>query len=69
MNPDIKIDFNRVMASSLGQDMGIDIQRLFDLETQTQEIHKGIHAMREMGQIPFLHLPDDDELLKKVQNA
>ena len=68
-HPDIKIDFNRAMAEGVGEKEGINIQRLFELETQTQEIHRGIQAMRGMGQIPFLHLPSDDDLLKKVQNA
>ena len=68
-HPDIKIDFNRAMAESVGEDNGIDIQRLFELEAQTQEIHNGIQAMRGMGQIPFFHLPSDEDLLKKIQNT
>lgn len=69
MHPDIKFDFNRMMTEALGPGHGISLKSLYALETQTQEIHKGIHAMRGMGQLPFVHLPYDEELLKKVEEA
>ncbi len=63
---DVRFDFNGVMNSLIAEE-GVKLSELKELESQALEIHKGLHAMKEMGQLPFMHLPYEEEKALQIQ--
>lgn len=64
---DVRFDFNGVMDSFI-QESGIKASEITSLEQQVDKIHKAFHAMKEMGHLPFMHLPYEEESVKKIES-
>ncbi len=62
---DIHLDFNFAMQDFVGSN-GISVSELDQLTSITQEIHRGIHAMKEVGQLPFYHLSHDEQTVEQI---
>src|SRR4030095_13906957 len=67
---DVRLDINFAMDLSLPEG-GISVKEIEDLESLSREIHRGLVAMKEVGQIPFYQLPYQeeaaDQILKKAK--
>lgn len=63
---DVRFDFNGVMASLI-ENEGIQVEEFQKLEPQVLKIHKAFHAMKEMGHLPFMHLPYDEDKIQKIE--
>ncbi len=63
---DVRFDFNGVMSSVIDS-QGIKAEEIQALQSQVDKIHKAFHAMKEMGHLPFMHLPYDEEKMHEVE--
>ncbi len=64
---DVRLDFNFAMDSFVGKE-GIRVEEVEALEGLTRGVHRGLHAMKEVGQIPFYQLPHAEESASKIKN-
>lgn len=62
---DIHIDFNNAIDPT-GKS-GISDQNLAEMSPLWLEVHRGLHAMAEMGQVQFTHLPYLEDTLSEVE--
>jgi glucose-6-phosphate isomerase len=62
---DVRLDFNLTMEKVIGEE-GIRSEEVDALQENTKEIHRGLHAMKEMGQIPFYNLPYAEDSAEKI---
>jgi len=66
---DVRLDFNFAMDLSLPEE-GLSVKEIEGLEAIAREIHRGLVAMKEVGQIPFYQLPYQEEsALRLLQKA
>jgi glucose-6-phosphate isomerase len=63
---DVHIDFNNAIDPQ--QKIGISDEALESLAPTWLEVHRGLHAMAEMGQVQFTHLPYLEDTLRKTQS-
>jgi len=63
---DVRFDFNGAMDSVLDAG-GLKPEELHRLKPQAEKIHKAFQAMREMGQLPFMHLPYEEEKAQEIE--
>jgi hypothetical protein len=47
---DVRLDFNLAMELSLSE-TGLKVQEIEAFESPLQEIHRGLNAMKEVGQL------------------
>ncbi len=64
---DIHLDFNESILES--RNNGISEQDLAQLTENFLQIHRGLRAMQEMGQVQFMNLPFLGDSLGKVKSA
>ena len=62
---DLHIDFNNAIDPA-GKS-GVSDQNLAELGPQWLEVHRALHAMAEMGQVQFTHLPYLEDTLSEVE--
>ncbi len=62
---DVHLDFNLATETLLGE-QGVSFAALERLKPLSEEIHKGLKAMREVGQIPFYRLPYEEEEAARI---
>ncbi len=46
--------------------LGVSRENIEELTPLFQSVHHGFHAMKEMGQLPFTHLPFDEDLSVEI---
>lgn len=63
---DVRFDFNGVMETIV-DDQGLKVEEIQSLQSQADKIHKGLQAMREMAQLPFMHLPYEEEQAQRIE--
>lgn len=63
---DVRFDFNGVMDSVIEEE-GIKAEEIQGLQGQVDKIHKAFHAMKEMGHLPFMHLPYEEEKILEIE--
>ncbi len=62
---DIHIDFNHCMDPT--EKFGISDDALERMAGNWLQVHRALHAMHEMGQVQFMHLPYLEDTLQRVQ--
>ena len=62
---DVHIDFNNAIDSK--QKIGISDEALESLAPTWLQVHRGLHAMAEIGQVQFTHLPYLEDTLRKTK--
>lgn len=62
---DVHIDFNNAIDSQ--QKNGVSDEALEEIAPTWLEVHRGLHAMAEMGQVQFTHLPYLEETLTQTR--
>ncbi|MFO1518871.1 MAG: glucose-6-phosphate isomerase [bacterium] len=62
---DVRLDFNMAMEEMMGEG-GIRTEEVDALSAAAKEIHRAIQAMKEVGQLPFYHLPFEEEGAQKI---
>lgn len=65
MKTPLRLDINNLCAPALAD--GIDNPG--DFQDSFARIHNGIRALKQMGQMPFAHLPDDVTLLNQIKTV
>jgi glucose-6-phosphate isomerase len=65
---DVRLDFNFAMETSL-EEGGISLKEIETLEGTAREVHRGLIAMKEVGQIPFYQLPYQEDAALKILEA
>ncbi len=63
---DVRFDFNGVMEAVIDEE-GLKTQDIQNLLPQVSKIHKAFQAMREMGQLPFMHLPYEEDNVLQIE--
>ncbi len=63
---DVRFDFNGVMSTVIDSE-GIKSEEIQALQPQIDKIHKAFHAMKEMGHLPFMHLPYEEEKVQEIE--
>ncbi|HSH44966.1 MAG TPA: glucose-6-phosphate isomerase [Longimicrobiales bacterium] len=62
----IRLDYGNMMAPRLGG-RGVDPQRLEGLGTRFREVHDDVAQRRERGELGFLELPGNRDLVRQIQ--
>jgi len=62
---DVRLDFNLAMETALGE-TGLRLSEIEALEAPMKEIHRGLMAMKEVGQLQFYQLPYHEEMAQEV---
>jgi glucose-6-phosphate isomerase len=65
LHRDIHLDFNEAIAHP--QLEGITDAELGVMTASFIQVHRALHAMHEMGQVQFMHLPNLEETFQQVQ--
>src|SRR5262245_13280700 len=65
---DVRLDFNFAMETSLEKG-GLSLKEIESLEKTAREVHRGLIAMKEVGQIPFYQLPYQEDSALKILEA
>ena len=63
----LSLNYTNMMEEAIGSEHGISPQALKKCEPRVKEIDAQLKEQREKGQLPFLNLPYQDELLKELK--
>jgi len=65
LHRDLHLDFNHAISPKIPQ--GVPDAELEAMAPAFSQVHRALHAMHEMGQVQFLHLPHLEETLREVE--
>jgi len=60
---DIQLDISAMLAPEKG---GVEKLAIDQLTPQLRELHKGLHDLRRLGQLPFQDLPYQEDMISKI---
>lgn len=66
LHRDLHLDFNHCISPRIPQ--GVSDEELEGINDAFVQVHRALHAMQEMGQVQFMHLPYLEETFLEVEN-
>lgn len=68
MSGRIRLDVTRMLTDAVGEDYGVEPEAISEGWTKVEAAIQGLEARRQAGELPFYDLPDEQDVLKRIQD-